>query len=182
MATEYAQEFSQILPTLSENNVLREAVLKLIDEQPVPGKVTEEGNRLNIFKDILKSLVKGEINLLEAFSKTEVEIPRMSSIYSDNNRVFASGWAERLVRIQLSRFYNQAVMEKLISEGETQCFVPHSSEEEASSNCSRQLAGNTQDIQVLYNRLIDSYVRGNWGKDLKIPDHPHCSHVITPFK
>lgn len=180
MSRVYAKEFRDIPAVLSENTELREAILRLIDEQPVPGKVTEGGDRLLRFKEILKRLVRGEIRLAEAYYYTEAELPRESSYYAANNRVFPSGWAERLVRTQFSRFYNQAVMEQLMSEGQTQCFVPHSSEEDRGSKCSMSLAGGAHDIKVLYNRLIESYARGNWSKDLKIPEHPHCTHVIAP--
>lgn len=182
MARVYAKEFRDIPATFSQNTELRDAVLRLIDEQPVPGKVTEGGDRLLRFKEILKRLVRGEIGLPEAYYRTEADLPRETSIYAANNRVFASGWAERLVRTQFNRFYNQAVLEQLMSEGQTQCFVPHSSEEDSGSKCSRFLAGSAQDIRVLYNRLIESYARGNWSGDLKIPEHPHCTHVIAPVE
>jgi hypothetical protein len=178
----FAKEFRDITATLSENTELRDAVLTLIDEQPVPEKVTEGGDRLLRFKEILKRLVRGEIRMADAFYQTELELPRESSFYAANNRVFPSGWAERLVRTQFSRFYNQAVMEQLMPEGQAQCFVPHSSEEDRGSKCSMNLAGGAHDIKVLYNRLIDSYARGNWSGHLKIPEHPHCTHVIAPVE
>ena len=180
MSKVYANEFKDILSTLRDNTELRDAVITLIDEQPAPGKITEGGDRLIRLKEILKHLVNGEINLLEAYRRTELELPRASSAHAANNRVFPSGWAERLVRTQLSRFYNQALLEQLISEGHSQCFVPHSSEEDQSSKCSMYLAGNTHDIQVLYNRLIESYGKGNWSSEVKVPEHPHCTHVIAP--
>lgn len=181
MESEYAQEFNQILITLSKNEEIRKYMLHLIDEQPMPGKVTEGVQRLEIFRNILKSLVTEEIDLLKSFQETESKIPRNSSEHSANNRVFASGWAERLVKTQLSRFYNQSVMEILMSQGQTECFVPHSSDEESNSNCSKYLAGKNHEIKPLYNLLIESYSKGNWIKDIKIPDHPHCSHVIMPI-
>jgi hypothetical protein len=170
MSKIWANEFGEIFQTLVERLDLREAILKLIDEQPIPGKVTEGGNRLSTFRLILKRLIKGEISLSEAYARIEVELPRSGSFHSGNNRVFADGWAERLVRTQLSRFYNQAVMEQLISEGYSQCYVPHSSAEEPGSKCSMYLAGNTQDVKVLYDRLINSYARGNWNNEVKIPE------------
>ena len=50
MSRMYAKEFRDIAATLSENTELRDAVLRLIDEQPVPGKVTEGEDRLLRFK------------------------------------------------------------------------------------------------------------------------------------
>jgi hypothetical protein len=180
MLEAWANEFAEIPGILTERADLREAVLVLINGQPMPGKVTEGGNRLSRFREILKALVGGEIGLAEACRRTELELPRLESIYGGNNRVFASGWVERLVRTQYSRFYNQAVMEQLLSEGAVSCFIPHSSDEDPGSKCSRFLAGSAHDLRRLYDRLINSYARGNWTNELKIPEHPHCTHVVTP--
>ena len=144
------------------------------------GKVTEGGDRLGRLRVILSDLVDGRIDLPQACRRVEAELPRHSSPYSGNNRVFPSGWAERLVRTQYSRFYNQAVMERLLTEGQTECFVPHSAGEDASSMCSQLLAGGIHPLRPLYDRLVSSYGQGNWDKAVKIPDHPHCTHVVTP--
>jgi hypothetical protein len=178
----YANDFTEIPATLAKNEGLRHAVLELIDNQPMPGKVTEGGDRLVRFRGIIKDLVNGQIGLPEAYRRTESELPRHMSIHSGSNRVFPDGWAERQVRTQFSRFYNQAVMEKLLAEGQTQCFVPHSAAEDENTACSRQLAGSNHDLKTLYDRLVQSYAQGNWGQEVKIPDHPHCTHVVTPAK
>ena len=94
--------------------------------------------------------------------------------------MFASGWAERLVRTQFSRFYNQAVLQQLTAHGDTECFVPHSASEQASSQCSQLLAGRTHNVQGLLTLLADSYALGQFSKTPKIPDHPHCTHVVRP--
>jgi hypothetical protein len=180
MSIIWANEFGEISTVLAERTDLRFAVLALISEQPIPGKVTEGGDRLSRFREIMKALVAGTIGLSEAHRGTEIQLPRLGSIYGSNNRVFASGWAERLVRTQYSRFYNQAVMEQLLGEGAVSCFIPHSSAEDSGSRCSRLLAGGSHDLRVLYDRLINSYANGNWTGDLKVPEHPHCTHVVTP--
>lgn len=180
MSNLYANEFSDISATLAERKDLRQAVLQLIDNQPVWAKALEGGDRLTRFRTILKKLVTGEMDLIEAYQGTTVELPRDGSIHVHNNRVFPKDWAERLVRTEYSRFYNQAVMEKLLAEGNTQCFVPHSSQEKPDSKCSIYLAGRVHDLKVLYDRLIEAHSKGNYSSDLKIPDHPHCTHVVTP--
>lgn len=174
-----AHDFTEIGTVLQNNDDLRGAIIALIASQPISGKVTEGDYRLAAFRVVLTDLVNGTINLDQTFQRTEIELSPRTSPHGSNNRVFASGWAERLVRIQLSRFYNQAVMEKLMTEGQTLCFVPHSTAEDASSPCSVYLAGSNQDLKTLYNRLVDSYANGNWTKNVKIPDHPHCTHVVT---
>lgn len=180
MADIYAQDLYEIPEVLSHNGDLREAVIALVESQPIAGKATEGGDRVNRFRAILIDLFNGDTNFTEAYHRTERELPRHSSIHRDSNRVFASGWAERLVLTQYSRFYNQAVMEKLINEGYTECYVPHSPGEDVSSPCSQQLAGGNHSLQTLYTRLIESYERGQWTRKAKIPDHPHCTHVVTP--
>lgn len=180
MSQVWANEFAEIPVILAERTDLREAVLGLINEQPMSGKVTEGGNRLGRFREIMTALVGGKIGLAEAYRRTELELPRLESMYGGNNRVFASGWAERLVRTQYSRFYNQAVMEQLLNDGAVSCFIPHSSDEDPGSKCSRLLAGGSHDLRRLYDRLINSYARGNWANELKVPEHPHCTHVVTP--
>lgn len=175
----HAEDFSGIPNALSQNTGLRTAVLALVAREPMAGKVTEGSDRLDKFRGILSSLINGQIGQTEAVRQTELSLPRNSSSYAGNNRVFPDGWAERLVRTQLSRFYNQAVMEQLIAEGETLCFVPHSSEEDGSSKCSQLLAGTNQNLVVLHSRLVSGYANGVWPKDVKIPEHPHCTHVVT---
>ena len=177
-----ANDFTEILPTLSQNQELLQAVNSLITTEPILAKATEGGNRLEKFREILKDLVGNRISLNEAYERTEVELPRYTSIHCHSNRVFASGWAERLTRTELSRFYNQAVMEKLMAEGEVECFVPHSNAEDVNSPCSLHLAGSNQDLKSLYNLLVNSYAHGNWSRQVKIPNHPHCTHVVTRSK
>lgn len=180
MASPYAQEFSDIPRALAENETLRNAVLALIDREPMPGKVTEGGDRLTRVRAILRDLVEGRIGLTQAYRRVDAELPRQASIYAGDNRVFAANWQERLIRTQFSRFYNQAVMEELIGREETRCYVPHSEAEAADSPCSRQLAGAHHDVNTLHRRLVESYGQGNWTQAVKIPNHPHCTHVVAP--
>lgn len=177
----FAPEFSEIPEALRNNQPLKDKVLLLIKQKPIVGKVTEGGNRLEEFKTVLARLVNNDIDFAQALHDVEDAIPRYTSIHSGSNTVFATGWPERLLRTQLSRFYNQAVMENELSEGRTECLVPPSSSEQSSSKCSQLLAGKVHDISHLYKLLVSSYEEGNWGKEPKIPDHPHCTHVVKPL-
>jgi len=174
-----ANDFTEIISALSENDRLRNSVVQLISNEPAPGKVTEGTGRLDKLRGILIDLVNSQINFTEAYERTQLELARELSPYSSNNKVFAQNWYRRLIDTQLSRFYNQAVMEQLIAEGETECFVPHSSAEASDSKCSMHLAGSNHDLQMLYTRLVDSYSKGKWTQVLKIPHHPNCTHVVT---
>jgi hypothetical protein len=181
MAERYAKDFSEILSSLSDNEELRNRVSALIKEKSIPGKVTEEPDRLSIFREILIDLVNGAINDLEAaYRIVEQRIPKTASKYAGDNRVFPGDWAERLIRTQLSRFYNQAVMEELIEIGESDCFVHHSSLESPTTRCSQLLAGRRHSVRTLYDRLIKNYERGDWDNELKIPNHPHYTHIVSP--
>ena len=182
MADLYAHDFYEIPDVLSNNEELREAIIALVETQPIAGKVTEGGDRLDRFRTILRNLFSDH-DFSEAVRRTEAELPRHSSSHSQNNHVFPTGWAERLVLTQYSRFYNQAVMEKLIAEDHTECHVPHSSTEDASSLCTQLLAGGNHDLQTLYIRLVQGYAFNKWKRgEAKIPNHPHCTHVVVPVE
>ena len=143
MSNEYAENFFGISTALAANDNLRQTVIALIKSEPMLGKVLEDnnGNRLEVFRGILTDLANGEINLVDAFQRTQEELPRQTSPHSSNNQVFPRGWEERQVKTQFSRFYNQAVLEQLQAEGVEMCFVLHSDEQSASSACTQQLAG-----------------------------------------
>ena len=132
---------------------------------------------------ILQKLITGEITDLDsAYKQVQIKIPRKPSKYADNNRVFTRDWAERLVRIQLSRFYNQAVMEILIDSGEENCFIPHSQYEDSNTLCTTEMAGKNHKVDLLYNKLIDIYENEKYDRNSKtIPQHPNCTHVIRPI-
>lgn len=181
MPAPYAVQFSEITTVLAANTQLRAAVDNLAATEPMPGKATEGGNRLNQFRIILRDLIAGRIGFEEAILRTGQGLPRSESLHAASNKVFATGWEERLVRTQLSRCYNQAVIEMLLAEGHTSGFIPHSSEEDQNSRCTRELAGANQDLSTLFGRLVRVYREGNWNSPpAMIPDHPHCTHTITP--
>jgi len=155
-------------------------MVALIDSEPILGKALEGSGRTESFREILRELALGRENQFQAIRRTSRELPRGLSPHASNNRVFTSDWDERLVRIQFSRFYNQAVLEELDERGEEQCFVPHSSAEDPTTLCSRELAGRTHEVKRLHSLLVESYGRAQWPKEPKIPNHPHCTHVVRP--
>jgi len=154
-------------------------MLALINSRPVLGKSVEGGDREVKFKEILKQLTNGNMLLEHAFQEVELELPKSKSTHSSNNRVFPDGWAERLIRTQFSRFYNQAILMGLLEVNEKTCFVPHSPHEQPDSNCSRNIAGKKHDTLTLLAGITNAFEENKWDS-LKIPDHPHCTHVATP--
>jgi len=177
----YANQYSEIPAALASEARLRNHALVLVGREPMPGKVTEGGARLDDLRGLLTRVLEGRITPAEACAQVERAIPREESGHSANNRVFPSGWGERLVRTQVSRLYNQAVLELALEDGIEEVFVPHSSEEEGTSACTQLLAGGRHRTKELLDRLVRAYAQGDFSmKDPKIPHHPHCTHVVVP--
>ena len=177
----FAEDFFDIPSTLARNTALLASMCELITSQPTPGKVTEGGDRLDRLRLILTDLAHGRIGYYDAFHRAEIELPRRASRYSRLNNVFPDGWGERLIRTQFSRFYNQAVMEHLLALGETECHVPHSRNELSGTRCTSFLAGRNHNLRRLHEQTVNSYAFGRWDQTAaKIPDHPHCTHVVVP--
>lgn len=182
MAWHFASEFSEITEVMAKSDELRKAMIALVNTAPHHGKALEGGTRQRVFKSMLTDLILGKLPLSDSYTTVEALIPAAESIHADDRRTFSKGWGKRLVRIQLSRFYNRAIMEELLSQNETQCFVPHS-KEESSDTCIKGLAGKDHDLKVLHERLVDAHDNGNHKKYenlIKVPNHPHCSHVVAP--
>jgi hypothetical protein len=166
---------------MADNARLKARVLEVLNRDPLPAKALEGGNRLATFKALIARIMSGEMSIATAYRQAEVDLPRQQSLHSASNRVFPSGWGERLVRTQISRFYNQAVLELVVEDGITSVDVPHSSEEDSSSDCTRLLAGGRHDAKQLLDRLIRAYAQGDFSaRDPMIPHHPHCTHVVVP--
>ncbi len=177
----YANEFNEILIALKDNSKLRREVINLIKTKPILGKVIEEKDRVIEFRKILIELIQSGTDTLES-SYTEVEsrLLQNESKYAHDNRVFASGWSERLVRTHLSRFYNQAILEELDEKGEDECFVPATNSSNLSSKCAI-IQNQNYKVKELLQNLINNYDLGQYDDSIKIPEHPHCSHVVKPI-
>lgn len=176
----WAQDFYEIQEALEENEPLQQRVLELVIEEPIHGKAIEGDGRTDSLRTILSRFFESQISLEEAISEVSSELPRHESPHSHSNRVFADGWDERLLRTQASRFYNQAVLERLSDQGDSSCFVPHSSREDRDSPCTIQLAEKEADTDILLNRLKRTYAEADYHDEVKIPNHPHCTHTVVP--
>lgn len=176
----YANDYTQIPTALAHNQALARRTIALIDSQPIPAKALEGPGRMERFREILRELALGRLNQFQAIRRTSQKLSRHQSPHASSNHVFATGWDERLIRTQLSRFYNQAVLEELAELGASRCFVPHSSAEDPATPCSRELAGRTHEVENLLSLLVKSYAQAHWSQDPKIPNHPHCTHVVRP--
>jgi hypothetical protein len=174
-----ASQYSEIPDAVARNATLRDRALHLIGREPIAGKATDGGTRLDDLRTLLAGVFKGEISATAACSEVERILPRGQSMHLSSNRVFPDGWGQRLVRTQVSRFYNQAVLELAIEANEETVFVPHSSEEEGASPCTQLLAGGHHNCRELLSRLTRAYSDGAFTmRDAKVPHHPHCTHVV----
>lgn len=176
----YANDFFEIVSVISGNSELKSQIENLMSTRPIPGKALEGSDREQKFREILIQICNQAISLEDSYAIVEQTLPSSSSPHAGNNRVFPTGWGERLVRIQLSRFYNQAILEDLHNKNIATCFIPHSDHEASDSSCTVNLAGKNASVPTLLALLIDTYENGNFSKEPKIPNHPHCTHVIRP--
>jgi hypothetical protein len=177
---EWAAELSEVPSTLAVRPDLRAAMQALLAAHAIPVKVTEGGDRDARRKAILGALIDGALTFDEAIAQTEARLGRDDSPHADSNRVFASGWAKRLIYTHTGVLYTWAVLEALLAAGETRCFVAHSSAESATSPCARLLAGKLHDARTLRDRLVSVYIAGRQVRAPVVPNHPHCTHVASP--
>ena len=176
----WAQEFRNIPATLAVRPDLSAMMRRLLEQHELPVKVTEGGDRGAQRRAILGRVFDGTLTLDQAVEETEQRLAREGSPHRTSNLVFASGWARRLIHTHTSVFYTWAVIELVLAAGDTRCFVPHSSAEAASSACSRLLAGRAHSAAALRDRLIEVYVAKQTLREPLIPNHPHCTHVVSP--
>ena len=178
----WATDFSDILPTLAVRPDLRAAMHACSSSLPAPGKALEGPGRLASFRTIIADVIDAQVSLEASYRVVEEALQEEDSPYAGNRRVFASGWPQRLVRTRLSVLYNHVALDAVVKNGDVECRIEHSSAEDAASPCSRLLAGKQHNARHLFDRLVDTHIKGNFSStDPKLPDHPHCTHVARPI-
>lgn len=180
--TEWASYYDEIPEALSNNDVVQSHALELIDNEPILGKSTEGGSRTEDLRVILREFFQGDIDHQDAEQRIWEDLPPSESPHRGNNRVFHDQWAERLIRSQGSRFYNQSVMEVLEDRGETECYVPRSPRQYADSDCTIHLAESRHSINELLEALYSQQRQGNWDDGVTIPGHANCTHTVVPLE
>jgi hypothetical protein len=179
--TDWATYYDEIPEALENNDSVRSHALELIAQEPILGGAVEGGTRTDDFRNILDDVFRGEESLSAAETRVERELPKSESPNShDTQNTFNQQWAERLVRMQASRFYNQSVFEILQENGESHCYIHRSPDQDADSGCTRLLSETEQPISDLLHYLYSQQRDGNWDDGVTIPDHPNCTHTVVP--
>lgn len=178
--TEWATFYDEIPDALANNDELREHTAGLVPEEPIIAKSLEGGSRTEDFREIIAAFLSGDIDQETAEQQVWDELPPRESPHRGNNQLFHHQWAERLIRSQGSRFYNQAVMEILVDRGVTECYVPYSPRQDPDSACTQQLERGTHAVSDLLETLYEQQREGNWGIGVTIPGHANCTHTVVP--
>lgn len=177
----WAKHFYEIETVLGERTDIVEEMVLLIEREPIHAKVLEGKGRQEKLKEILIEVVRRKRQLKDSYIWLERQLGRVGSSHEINNRVFPNGWGERVIRDNFSRFYNHAVMNLLLKDGHTKCYIPVSPYSDMDSKCSHSLSDGEHEIYPLLASLVDTYSNGNYSnKNPRIPDHPHCTHVVHP--
>ena len=175
----FAKEFSDILESITVNQKIGDRMIDNVKTANFVGKIFEGGRREGVFRMILSNLFQGNLTETQAKNDIEKQLERSSSPHWDNNQVFPLDWVERNYRTQLSRFYNQAVLEHLEEKGERECYVYHATNE-SSEECIYIYAGKNHPVVDFLVNLIASYNNGDCSAKYKLPAHASCNHVVHP--
>lgn len=186
----YANDFSDIQLVLEYDNHLRQSIKGLILNQIMTGnvfvsKADEDQIRIDKFRAILCLYFSCTIDFYQAKIETEIKLNRKDSCYENDNRTFCTNWSSRLLRTQISRFYNEAILNQLIADGEQFCYIAHSKMKVKNESSKFPLCACLVDKMLdpieLLDNLVDAYGGNcNYKAEPKIPSHPHCTHTIQP--
>jgi hypothetical protein len=113
-AAGYATEFGEIPLAVWCNAALRERIVALVAVEPIPERLLADGARLAAFREILGRFFTGAVGFNDTIVDTQ------AALSGDLPADAGSGWAEGLVRTQVSRFYNQAVLAEQLERGATE--------------------------------------------------------------
>lgn len=178
--TEWATYYDEIPEALKTNEEVKRHALSLIPAEPIIAKSLEGDNRTALFREILNEFFNGSIEQEEAETRIWQELPPSESPHRGDNQLFHDQWAERIIRSQVSRFYNQSVMEFLEERGESEVFVPRSPRQYSDSECTIHLAERQHPISELLEYLYSQQREGNWNHGVTIPGHANCTHTVVP--
>lgn len=179
--TKWATYYDEIADAVAANDDVRSHALRLIPQEPIQAKSLDGGTRTNDFRDILTEIFKGNIDQDAAEERVWATLPPSESPHHGNKQLFHKQWAERLLRSQVGRFYNQSVMELLDEQGETDCYVPKSPRQYQDSKCTQLLAGRQQPLGELLKYLYLQQREEKWEEGVTIPGHANCTHTVVPL-
>lgn len=178
--TQWANHYLEIPEAIRNNQPLQSTIADIIPEKPIHGKKVAGGDREQSAREILIDFFDSKYGYQEAYQRVLQDLPKPESQHSHNNRVFSRDWNESLVRMHVVRFYNNGAFVHMMDLGYSQCFIPHSPEENHDSECTKRLAGEYWDIDRLLNRLKKRYDNENYDTKVTIPSRPNCTHTPVP--
>lgn len=172
----YASAYSEIDSAISTNIAVKNEMLRLLSSIPqLAGKALQVQNNSSTFKALLNDYLQGTKTLAQLHSG-------MSSMSTTaDNRTFATNWETRLIETTINFLYSHSVGTVLLALGQADCHVPHTNTEQGNSHCTANMAGRNFNIPTILATNYGAYVNGIFvvPQD-KIPNHPHCSHVVAP--
>jgi hypothetical protein len=178
---EWATHFYEIPDALENNDLVRNKSLALVEEEPIPAKALEGGDRKATFRTILTDFLSCEIGFEDAKREVRTQLPPHESPHGhDRSNTFNRQWDDRLVRSEGSRFYNHAVLVTLEERGDETCFILESEHQHQDKKCTQLLAGREASVADLREGVEQAFREGDWDAFPRIPYKPNCTHTITP--
>jgi len=123
------------------------------------------------FREILRDFFNKKITLEQAVIRVNNEISPPFG-YKRVDR-----WQERAVRSEVSKIFTLGYGDYLLSLGETECFIPHTSFDE-SAECTVLIAGKKFLIKDIQDNIYKNYKLKHPAFPT-VPLHANCRHIIT---
>ena len=164
-----ATSFYEIPSVIDDKNLL--FIMKRLDIEQFPYVtcLTEQGKEK--FRQILRDFFSMTITLNEAITQTSTEITPPITYKKINL------WEESLVRSEVSKLFTLGYGDYLLSLGETDCFIPHTPEEN-NDECNRLIAGKRFPIKTIQDNIYKNYFL-EVNIFPTVPLHANCQHIIT---
>jgi hypothetical protein len=113
----WATDHTDLLETLAQRSDLKRLMLHLIATERILEPELEAPQRVQEFRRLLTQLLRERDDVAWIASQLEERLSSRDAVYRQDAMLFEPGWAGRVVRRQLLRFYNQAVLMTLTDHG-----------------------------------------------------------------
>jgi hypothetical protein len=114
----WATGHADLLETLVNRSELKRLMLHLIATERILEPELETPHRLGEFRRLLTAFLRDRSSdLTLVATRLESRLSPQDAVYRHSAGLFEPGWGARLLRRQLLRFYNQAVLRTLTDDG-----------------------------------------------------------------